>query len=55
MIEEIRKRTSWPLIDELMIEGDYRGRSVTAKYNNDSFHFFVTFGSSGQIREFREI
>ncbi|MDH2900659.1 MAG: TA0938 family protein [archaeon] len=55
MIDEVKKRTSWPLIDEFIIKGDYRGRAVTAKYKNDSFDFLITFGSTGLVRDFKKL
>jgi hypothetical protein len=54
-VDETKRRTSWPLIDELEIKGDYRGRAVIAKYQDRAFHFFITFGTVGQITEFREL
>lgn len=55
MVDEVKKRTAWPLIDEFEIKGDYRGRFVTAKHDDATFDFIVTFGTSGQIREFKTI
>jgi hypothetical protein len=55
MIDEVKKRTSWPTIDELEIKGDYRKRDVVASHQKSSFRFIVTFGSSGQVRDFKEI
>ena len=55
MIEEVKKRTSWPLVDEFIIKGDYRGRAVTAKYKDDSFDFLIAFGSTGLVRDFKKL
>jgi hypothetical protein len=55
MVDEVKKRTAWPLIDEFVIKGDYRGRAVTAKHDNSTIDFIISFGTAGQIREFKKI
>jgi Ta0938 len=55
MIDEVKKRTGWPIIEEFLIKGDYRGRTVTAKYKNESLNFLITFGSTGLIAEFQNL
>lgn len=55
MINETKIRTSWPSIEEFEIKGDYRGRAVLAKHNNNSIRFFIRFSTSGQVQEFKEI
>jgi YHS domain-containing protein len=55
MIEEVKKRTTWPLVDEVEIKGDYRGRAVRARYQENTFNFIISFGTMGQVREFTKI
>jgi hypothetical protein len=51
----VKKRTGWPLIDEIRIKGDYRGRQITAlKDGSSPFVFYVRFGSRGEIQRFTE-
>jgi Ta0938 len=55
MLEETLRKTSWPSVQEFDIKGDYKGRDVTAKYGENSFRFLITFGTSGQIRDFKKL
>jgi hypothetical protein len=56
MLREIKKRTGWREIDEIKIEGDYRGRVVSAKSGDGpSYKFVVRFDSKGAIQKFEEV
>ena len=53
MIDEVKKRTGWEAIDKIRIEGDYRGRDVTAlRGDGSSYRFLVRFDSKGEIQKF---
>ena len=52
MIREIKSRTGWKSIDEVKIEGDYRGRDCIALKGDKRYSFFVRFDSKGQVQDF---
>ncbi len=54
MIEEVKRRTGWKLIDEIEITGDTRGRECTAISNRKAYRFQVRFNSRGGVDNFRE-
>ena len=49
MIEEVKRRNSWNKVDSVHIDGDYRGRECVAASGKNSYGFFVTFKSTGEI------
>lgn len=53
MINEVRQKTGWKIIDEIKISGDTRGRHCTAISGGDAYHFQVRF-NSGEIDILRE-
>ena len=55
MIDAVKRRTTWKTIDEIKIEGDYRGRNCVAIFDKDSYSFFVTFKSNGEIQKFDDL
>jgi hypothetical protein len=56
MVKEVKKRTGWNKIDELIIEGNYyKGRTCRAKSDNNEFKFYVKFNESANIDIFNEL
>ena len=55
MINEVKRRTNWRTVDEIKIEGDYRGRECVARLENNSYWFFVSFKSNGEIHRFNDL
>lgn len=55
MVQEVKRRTGWRVVDEIKIVGDYRGRQCTALSGAGSFHFQIRFNSeTGEIERFSE-
>jgi hypothetical protein len=53
MISEVKKRTGWNRIDELVINGNYyRGRNCIARHEGKEYKFYVKFGDEGEIQTF---
>ncbi len=55
MVSEVKRRTGWTLLDEIVMKGDYRGRECTALSQDESYRFFIRFDSRGEIQTFSEI
>ncbi|MBP1357270.1 MAG: TA0938 family protein [Sulfolobus sp.] len=56
MINEIRKRTGWSKIDELVINGNYyTGRTCIAKNEGKEYKFYIKFNDKAGIETFREL
>jgi len=54
MISEVKKRTGWKTLDEIKMNGNYRGRDCTAFSAGKKFSFFIRFDSKGGIDAFKE-
>jgi Ta0938 len=54
MVAEVKKRTGWRSVDEINMEGNFRGRSCEALNGSQSYKFFVIFEEGGAIRNFVE-
>ncbi len=54
MVAEVKKKTGWETIDEIKMEGNYRGRVCSAYSGSSSFTFFISFGEDGGVRSFLE-
>lgn len=55
MVREVKARRGWPAVDEIKIEGDYRGRECVALNGAYSYKFFIKFDeSNGQLVAFEE-
>ena len=52
LVSRIKESTGWKSIDGISIQGDFRGRVVTAGSKNDSQKFYVAFDSKGAVRNF---
>ena len=55
MVNEVKTRTGWNSVDEIRVEGDYRGRIVTALNEESPYRFLIRFGPNGEIRKFLEM
>ncbi len=55
MVEEIKRKTRWKVIDEIKITGDARGRECTALYKGEAYRFQIRFDKQGEVSSFREI
>ena len=56
MVNEIKRRTGWGKIDELIINGNYyTGRTCVAKNGDKEFKFYVKFNEEAGIETFKEI
>ena len=54
MIREVKARTGWESIDEIKIDGDYRGRDCIALRGDKRYSYFVRFDSKGQVQDFND-
>lgn len=54
MVNEVKIRTGWKTLDEIKMNGNYRGRDCTALCAGKEFGFFVRFDSKGRIDTFKE-
>lgn len=55
MVQEVKRRTGWEAVDEVQIDGDYRGRDCTALRRDGAYRFRIRFNSeTGEIVEFAE-
>ncbi|BAB67721.1 TA0938 family protein [Sulfurisphaera tokodaii] len=56
MINEVKKRTGWSKIDELIINGNYyTGRTCVAKLGEKEYKFYVKFNEEGDVGIFKEV
>ncbi len=55
MLEEVKRRTGWRVIDEIEIVGDTRGRECTATSTGKMYRFQVRFNSRGEVDNFSEL
>ncbi len=54
MVNEVKKRTGWPTLDEIKMTGNYRGRECVALYEGKRYGFSIRFDSKGGIDAFSE-
>jgi putative zinc binding protein len=52
MVEKVKKETGWGFIDEIEMNGGFRGRTCVATRGPDSYGFFVSFNEDGSMRSF---
>lgn len=52
LVKAVKDRTGWNVIDEIQMEGNYRGRLCDARHQGDSYRFFVRFGDDGGVLSF---
>jgi hypothetical protein len=54
LVKGVKDRTGWNEIDEIQMEGSYRGRLCSARRLDGSYEFFVRFGDDGGVLSFVE-
>ena len=54
MVSRVKRQTGWKKIDEIQMEGNYRGRVCAALLGSEVYRFFVSFHEDGNIRNFVE-
>ena len=52
IMNEVKKRTGWAKVDEIKMEGNYRGRVCTAFNDSVPFRFMISFSEKGDVRNF---
>lgn len=55
MVNEVKSRTGWESIEEITMQGDYRGRKCTAISTSGSYKFFIRFNPEAEIESFAEL
>ncbi len=55
MVNEVKRRTGWKILDEIKLTGDYRGRDGTAWSGERSYRFFIRFDARGEIQTFSQV
>lgn len=55
MIQEVKKRTGWKIIDEIQIAGGTRGRQCKALFSGKAYSYQIRFNSQGEIGDFHEL
>ncbi|AAY81528.1 TA0938 family protein [Sulfolobus acidocaldarius] len=56
MLREVKKRTGWDRIDELVINGNYSsGRTCVSKRGGREYKFYVRFNEDAGVETFREV
>ncbi len=54
-VQEVKRRTGWPAVDEIQIVGDFRGRECTARRGEETYDFRIKFNSeTGEVQAFEE-
>jgi Ta0938 len=54
LMAEVKKRTGWRTVEEIKMEGDFRGRVCEALSGSQAYRFLVIFDEAGGIRNFVE-
>jgi len=54
MNEEVKRRTGWPRVDWVDVDGDRWGRTCTAHHRDAGYGFFVVFTPEGGLRRFED-
>lgn len=54
MVNIVKEKTGWKTIDEIVMNGNHRGRQCTAMSSGKIYHFFMKFDSTGAIQTFAE-
>ena len=53
MVQEVKQRTGWEIVDEITIVGDFMGRECTAMLGERFYRFQIKFNSeTGEIKNF---
>jgi hypothetical protein len=52
VVERVKKETGWESIDEVEMQGGFRGRTCVSTRGTDSYKFFVSFNDDGSLRNF---
>jgi hypothetical protein len=55
ILSEAKRLTGWSSIDDLRMQGDYRGRVCTVTNGVDSRRFMINFFDDGKIRTLLEL
>ena len=55
MVGEVKRRTGWERIEEIQMEGNYRGRSCTAIQGANRYRFFIRFEEGGDVQSLIEL
>ncbi|MCL4347132.1 MAG: TA0938 family protein [Candidatus Thermoplasmatota archaeon] len=56
MVDEVKKRTGWPTIDRIEINGsNTTGRRCLATFRGGDFRFYVKFKDDGRIHDFHSL
>ncbi|HEY6237620.1 MAG TPA: TA0938 family protein [Thermoplasmata archaeon] len=54
MNEEVKRRTGWPRVDWVDVDGNRWGRTCTAHHRGADYAFFVVFTPEGELRKFED-
>ena len=52
LVEGVKRETGWNSIDEVKMQGSYRGRTCVATRGSGSYRFFISFNDDGTVRSF---
>ena len=55
IVGEAKRRRGWTSVDEVKMEGDFRGRVCTVRHGQDNYSFLISFFENGDIRTFAEL
>ncbi len=56
IVQEVKRRTGWESLDEIQIEGDYRGRQCAAIRGVEAYRFRLRFDAeTGELLVFEPI
>jgi hypothetical protein len=55
LVVKVKRETGWTTVDEIRMEGNYRGRKCVAVHGLQSFGFLVSFNDAGVIRTFLKL
>ncbi|MEE9592576.1 MAG: TA0938 family protein [Thermoplasmata archaeon] len=56
VVQEVKRRTGWEALDEIKIDGDYRGRTCAAIRGAESYRFRLRFDpETGELLTFQPV
>ncbi|MFQ5907602.1 MAG: TA0938 family protein [Thermoplasmata archaeon] len=56
VVQEVKRRTGWEALDQIQIEGDYRGRQCAALRGAEAYRFRLRFDpETGELLVFEPI
>lgn len=55
IVGEAKRRKGWPTVDEIKMQGDFRGRVCIVRHGPETYTFLISFFEDGEVRTFSEL